>query len=71
MKKGLANWKMQNASLRWSRGNFDVNVEAMEKDVGVAFTAVAGAAQQNVSYVAHSVEVEFFEQRERLTEQAG
>lgn len=46
-------------------------VEALEKDVGVAFMAVAELARLIVLQVPHSAEAAFSEHLERLTEQAG
>lgn len=56
VKKKLANVKVRNVSLRWSRGGVDEKVRAFEKNVGVSSMAEAASAQQIVSQFVHSVQ---------------
>lgn len=59
VKNRLAGLKVENASLRWSRGKVDEIIVALEKDVGLALKAVAESAQHNVMQVAGLVESAF------------
>lgn len=69
-KKTLADVKVENASLWWSRVNFDGKVVTLQENVGSVLKAVAELAWQYVTQVLQSVDSAFSEHWKRLVEQA-
>lgn len=56
VKKEFADVTVENASLRWSRGNVDDNVAELVADVGLVPKVVAESAQLEKTQVAQSVD---------------
>lgn len=53
--------KLENASLRWSRGNLDFMIVELEKDIGEFLKAAIELVHHSATQFAVSVELAFFE----------
>lgn len=55
--------KVENTSLRWSRGNVVDKIKVLEADVGSTLKAVSASAQKDLTQVAQLVEFSFSEHK--------